>query len=63
MYFIQHKHKTWMQWEQWGAYPSKEQAQKAYDKLIMLCEEEPITMNGVDFHHIHKGYEYRLYSV
>lgn len=60
MYYIQHKYYTWLKWERWGTYPSKEKSEKAFDKLKVLVTIKPITMNGVDFHDIYKGYDYRL---
>jgi hypothetical protein len=62
MYYIQHKYHTWIEWRQWGAYPSEEEAKKSFDIVKGLKNIKPASLNGVDFYDSYAGYYYRLSS-
>lgn len=62
MYYIQHKHYTWINWQRWGAFFTEEEAQKAFDYIQILKKVKPASVNGEDCYDSYGMYEYRLSS-
>jgi hypothetical protein len=62
MYFIQHKHYSWISWKRWGKFSSKKEAQKSLDHIEILRKIKPASIDGINFYYSFKGYNYRLSS-
>jgi hypothetical protein len=44
-----------MEWQRWGAYPSKKEAQEALDHLHKLSKMKPASTNGLSFYDSYEG--------